>query len=60
MYTILEIIAVLYCMFALVGSGADSIFYGTLLVTFMIPVFCFPALRLINDGKLQVETEESK
>lgn len=58
-YTILEIIAILYCMFALVGSGADSIFYGTLLVTFMIPVFCFPALKLINNGKLKLETEDA-
>ena len=59
-YTILEIIAILYCMFALIGSGADSIFYGTLLVTFMIPVFCFPALKLINNGKLKLETDDTK
>ena len=56
-HTLLVLISILYCMFALVGSGADSIFWGTLLVTFMIPVFTFPALKLINNKELDVKID---
>lgn len=58
LYTVLVIIAVLYCGFALVGSGADSIFYGTLLVTLVIPLFCFPGIKLIKGGKLNLKLED--
>ena len=56
-HTLLVLVSILYCMFALVGSGADSIFWGTLLVTFMIPVFTFPALKLINNKELDVKVD---
>lgn len=57
-HTTLLIIATLYCMFALVGSGADSIFWGTLLVTLMIPVFYPISIKLIEKGEIKLDLDE--
>lgn len=40
-YVVMVIIAMIYSMFALLGSGANSMFWGTLMMVLTIPPYCY-------------------
>jgi hypothetical protein len=40
-YCVLTLIGIIYSVFALLGSGTDSIFWGTVIMAVTIPLFSF-------------------
>lgn len=59
-YCVLVVIALIYCLFALVGSGSGSIFWGTMMVTFCIPMYSFVAVSRIKRGKAVIYDDEAE
>ena len=50
-YCVLTVIGVIYCIFALLGSGTDSIFWGTVMMTVTIPLFSLVAAGRNKKGQ---------
>lgn len=42
-YNVLVVIGIIYCVFALLGSGSDSMFWGLVMMSITIPLFSFVA-----------------
>ncbi|PRD14948.1 histidine-histamine antiporter [Pantoea coffeiphila] len=42
-YSVMVVIGMIYSIFALLGSGTDSMFWGIVMMMFTIPLFCFVA-----------------
>nr|WP_154324335.1 histidine-histamine antiporter [Pantoea sp. 201603H] len=50
-YCTLVVIGMIYCIFALLGSGSDSMFWGILMMMITIPLFSFVAVGRSKKGK---------
>lgn len=50
-YCTLVVIGMIYCIFALLGSGSDSIFWGILMMMVTIPLFSFVAAGRSKKGQ---------
>ncbi|WP_297207153.1 histidine-histamine antiporter [uncultured Pluralibacter sp.] len=50
-YCVLTVIGVIYSIFALLGSGTDSIFWGTVMMMVTIPLFSFVAAGRNKKGQ---------
>lgn len=50
-YVIMVIIAMVYCLFAILGSGMNSIFWGTVLMCITIPPYCYVAWNKSKQNK---------
>ncbi|RWR03354.1 antiporter [[Pantoea] beijingensis] len=50
-YCTLVVIGMIYCIFALLGSGGDSMFWGILMMMITIPLFSFVAVGRSKKGK---------
>ncbi|WP_189530728.1 histidine-histamine antiporter [Paludibacterium paludis] len=49
-YTVLVVIGMAYSMFALLGSGADSLYWGTLMMVLTIPMYSYVAHKKAKKG----------
>ncbi|MDQ8598971.1 amino acid permease, partial [Klebsiella aerogenes] len=50
-YCVLTVIGMIYSIFALLGSGTDSIFWGTIMMMVTIPLFSFVAAGRNKKGQ---------
>ncbi|BDH44571.1 histidine-histamine antiporter [Salmonella enterica subsp. enterica serovar Choleraesuis] len=50
-YCVLTVIGMIYSIFALMGSGSDSIFWGTIMMMVTIPLFSFVAAGRNKKGQ---------
>lgn len=50
-YCTLVVIGMIYCIFALLGSGSDSMFWGILMMMVTIPLFSFVAAGKSKKGQ---------
>lgn len=50
-YCVLTVIGMIYSIFALLGSGTDSIFWGTIMIMVIIPLFSFVAAGRNKKGQ---------
>lgn len=50
-YCVLAVIGIIYSIFALLGSGTDSIFWGTVMMMVTIPLFSFVAAGRNRKGQ---------
>lgn len=50
-YCVMVVIAMIYCVFALLGSGTDSMFWGTVMLMITIPLFSFVAAGRSKKGQ---------
>lgn len=58
LYCILTVIGIIYSIFALLGSGADSIFWGTVIMAVTIPLFSFVAAGRNKNGQTTLHLEK--
>jgi len=49
-YSVLVIMAMIYCLFAMLGSGTDSMFWGIVMMMLTIPLYCFVATKRSKQG----------
>lgn len=49
-YAVLVVIGMAYSMFALLGSGADSLYWGTLMMVLTIPMYSYVAHKKAKKG----------
>jgi arginine:agmatine antiporter len=42
-YTVMVVIGMIYSIFAMLGSGTDSMFWGVVMIMLTIPLYCFVA-----------------
>lgn len=57
-YCVLTLIGMVYSIFALLGSGTDSIFWGTVMMMVTIPLFSFVAAGRNKKGQAILYIEE--
>lgn len=50
-YSVLTIIAMIYCLFALLGSGSGSIFWGVVMMSVTIPLYSFVSVSKSKKGE---------
>ncbi|EJJ3920249.1 histidine-histamine antiporter [Salmonella enterica] len=50
-YCVLTVIAMVYCVFALLGSGTGSIFWGVVMMSITIPLYSFVAVKKSKKGQ---------
>jgi arginine:agmatine antiporter len=50
-YTVLVVIGMAFCVFALLGSGSDSLYWGTLVMALTIPMYSFVAHSKHQQGE---------
>ncbi|CAH0532740.1 Arginine/agmatine antiporter [Vibrio stylophorae] len=49
-YSVLVVLGMIYSIFALLGSGSDSIFWGIVMMMMTIPMYCFVAAGKVKHG----------
>lgn len=49
-YSVLVVIGMIYSLFAMLGSGSDSMFWGIVMMMFTIPLYCFVAASRSKKG----------
>ncbi|WP_061321689.1 histidine-histamine antiporter [Serratia rubidaea] len=49
-YSVMVVIGMVYSIFALLGSGSDSMFWGVVMMMITIPLFCFVAVGRNKKG----------
>ncbi|MER5011576.1 histidine-histamine antiporter [Morganella morganii] len=61
-YNVLVVIGIIYCVFALLGSGSDSMFWGLVMMSITIPLFSFVAAGRAKKGNeiLYINDEQNK
>jgi arginine:agmatine antiporter len=59
-YSVLVVIGMAFCIFALLGSGSDSLYWGTLVMALTIPLYSFVAHSRKQKGEeiLYIKTVE--
>lgn len=50
-YSILSGIGLVYCLFAMLGSGSDTLFWGCLLIQITVPLYVYAAKRKNQRGE---------
>lgn len=50
-YMVLTAVALVYCLFAMLGSGSDTLFWGCLLLQITIPLYTYVAKRKKERGE---------
>lgn len=50
-YMLLTVVALAYCLFAMLGSGTDTLFWGCLLLQITIPLYTYVAKRKKERGE---------
>lgn len=50
-YVVLAVIGMAYSLFALLGSGSDSMFWGVVMLMCTIPLYSFVAAKKAHEGK---------
>lgn len=58
-YSVLVVIGMVFCLFALLGSGSDSLYWGTLVMGLTIPMYSFVAhsRHKVGEKILYIKTE---
>jgi len=59
-YGVLVVIGMAFCVFALLGSGADSLYWGTLVMALTIPMYSFVANSRNKKGEQILYIKASK
>ena len=59
-YGVLVVIGMAYCLFALLGSGSDSLYWGTLMMGITIPLYSYVAHTRNQKGKQILYFEASE
>lgn len=49
-YSVMVVIGMIYSIFAMLGSGSDSMFWGVVMIMVTIPLFCFVAAGRSKKG----------
>lgn len=49
-YSVMVVIGMIYSIFAMLGSGTDSMFWGVVMIMITIPLFCFVAAGRSKKG----------
>ena len=57
-YVVLAVIGMAYSLFALLGSGADSMYWGIAMVMCTIPLYSFVAAKKAHEGKQVLDLNE--
>ena len=58
-YCVLVVLGMIYCIFALLGSGSDSIYWGILMMMITIPLYSFVAAGRNKKGQITLYLDEN-
>lgn len=59
-YSVLVVFGMVYSIFALLGSGSDSIFWGIVMMTMTVPMYSFVAANRAKKGEAVLHLEDVK
>lgn len=58
-YCVLVVLGMIYCIFALLGSGSDSIYWGILMMMITIPLYSFVAVGRNKKGQTTLYLDQN-